>query len=54
MPSIDSSSQEQAFPETVIEQEPQSSPSAKGPLRTFVALRHRNYRLFFFGQMISF
>ena len=26
---------------------------AKGLLRAFVALRHRNYRLFFFGQMIS-
>lgn len=25
----------------------------KGPLRVFIALRHRNYRLFFFGQMIS-
>lgn len=25
----------------------------KGLLRAFVALRHRNYRLFFFGQMIS-
>ena len=26
---------------------------AKGLLRAFVALRHRNYRLFWFGQMIS-
>jgi MFS family permease len=26
---------------------------SKGLMRAFVALRHRNYRLFFFGQMIS-
>jgi transmembrane secretion effector len=25
----------------------------KGLLRTFVALRHRNFRLFWFGQLIS-
>ena len=25
----------------------------KGLLRTFIALRHRNFRLFWFGQMIS-
>lgn len=29
------------------------SQQAKGLLRAFVALRHRNYRLFWFGQMIS-
>lgn len=30
-----------------------SQPRARGLLRTFVALRHRNYRLFWFGQLIS-
>ena len=25
----------------------------KGLLRTFIALRHRNFRLFWFGQLIS-
>jgi hypothetical protein len=44
---------EQALPEAVIGQEQQASPQVKGLLRTFIALRHRNYRLFFFGQMIS-
>src|SRR5437868_13816566 len=49
MQPIDSGSQEQAMPVAVIGQEQQ----ARGLLRTFSALRHRNYRLFFFGQMIS-
>src|SRR5215469_7479729 len=38
----------------------QSSPAIQvpeqriaGPLRAFVALRHRNFRLFWFGQMVS-
>lgn len=39
---------EQASP-VVVTQEQQ----AKGLLRAFVALRHRNFRLFWFGQMIS-
>src|SRR5713226_9537862 len=33
--------------------EQESQQQVKGLLRTFVALRHRNYRLFWFGQMIS-
>jgi MFS family permease len=53
MKSIDSGSKEQAIPEAVIGQEQQARAQARGLLRTFVALRHRNYRLFFFGQMIS-
>ena len=53
MQPIDSGSKEQAIPEAVIGQELQASAQVKGLLRTFIALRHRNYRLFFFGQMIS-
>jgi len=50
---IDSSSQEQVMPEVLMGQEQQARVPARGLLRTFSALRHRNYRLFFFGQMIS-
>ena len=57
MNSISANSQEQAAPESGLAQErpaliipPQQ---AKGPLRAFIALRHRNFRLFWFGQMIS-
>jgi transmembrane secretion effector len=53
MQPIDAESQEQAIPVAVIGQEQQASAQARGLLRTFIALRHRNYRLFFFGQMIS-
>lgn len=53
MQPIDSGSQEQAMPEALIGQEQQARAQARGLLRTFSALRHRNYRLFFFGQMIS-
>lgn len=53
MQPIDPGSKEQAIPETVIGEEQQASTQVKGLLRTFIALRHRNYRLFFFGQMIS-
>src|SRR5436309_12513432 len=53
MQPIDSSSQEQAMPEALIGQEQHARAQARGLLRTFSALRHRNYRLFFFGQMIS-
>ena len=53
MQPIDSGSKEQAIPEAVMGQEQQASAQVKGLLRTFIALRHRNYRLFFFGQMIS-
>ena len=37
----------------VIAQEAQEKQQAKGLLRTFIALRHRNFRLFWFGQLIS-
>ena len=53
MQPIDSESPGQAIPEAVIGEEQQASAQVKGLLRTFSALRHRNYRLFFFGQMIS-
>src|SRR6266700_280638 len=53
MQPTDSGSPEKAIPVAVIEQEQQASAQARGLLRTFIALRHRNYRLFFFGQMIS-
>jgi MFS family permease len=39
---------EHSVPELVNEQQ-----QVKGLLRTFVALRHRNFRLFWFGQLIS-
>lgn len=38
---------------TTITTEPVVEPKAKGFLRTFAALRHRNFRLFWTGQMIS-
>ncbi|HVU69853.1 MAG TPA: MFS transporter [Ktedonobacteraceae bacterium] len=54
---IPAKAQEQAAPEIGLAQEAPalvvSSQQAKGLLRAFVALRHRNYRLFWFGQMIS-
>src|SRR5205085_11072212 len=53
MQPIDSESPEQALTSAVIGEEQQASAQVKGLLRTFIALRHRNYRLFFFGQMIS-
>src|SRR2546421_2418160 len=53
MQSITSSNQEQVVPEAVSGQEQQATQQKRGLLRTFIALRHRNYRLFFFGQMIS-
>jgi MFS family permease len=50
-------SQGQAVPESVSEREtptiiPQQQPE-NGPLRAFISLRQRNFRLFWFGQMIS-
>ncbi len=53
MQSITSSNQEQVVPEAISGQEQQATQQKRGLLRTFIALRHRNYRLFFFGQMIS-
>src|SRR6266516_3273969 len=38
--------------EPLLEQKSQQQ-QVKGLLRTFVALRHRNFRLFWFGQLIS-
>lgn len=52
MKSIDSGSKEQVMPEATNGQEQQARTQARGLLRTFSAMRHRNYRLFFFGQMI--
>ena len=52
MQPIDSNTQKQVLPETILEEEP-SSTQLRGLRRTFVALHHRNYRLFFFGQMVS-
>jgi MFS family permease len=50
-------SQEQAVPESVFEREtPAIIPSqqpGKGLLRAFTSLRQRNYRLYWFGQLIS-
>jgi MFS family permease len=40
--------EEHSVPQVVNEQQ-----QVKGLLRTFVALRHRNFRLFWFGQLIS-
>src|SRR6266699_1279322 len=40
--------EEHPVPELVNEQQ-----QVKGLLRTFIALRHRNFRLFWFGQLIS-
>src|SRR5260370_25091515 len=39
---------ESSIPHVVNEQQ-----QVKGLLRTFIALRHRNFRLFWFGQLIS-
>lgn len=57
MNSISANSQEQAVHESGLAQgrpAPVIPPQqAKGLLRAFIALRHRNFRLFWFGQMIS-
>jgi MFS family permease len=54
---ISANSQEQVVPENGLAQEQPAlvvpPQQAKGLLRAFIALRHRNYRLFWFGQMIS-
>lgn len=50
MPSLTSDSGEHAVPGIVATAEEQQVNSL---LRTFIALRHRNFRLFWFGQMIS-
>src|SRR5579885_2937752 len=49
MQTLSNSKQELAVPQAIVEQEQQ----AKGFLRAFVALRHRNFRLFWGGQLIS-
>ncbi len=53
MQTIDSDNPEQKIPEVLVGQEPQLHKQTKGLMRTFSSLRQRNYRLFFFGQMIS-
>ena len=53
MQPVNSDSQEQILIADALEESPQSSTPVRGLGRTFVALRHRNYRLYFFGQMIS-
>src|ERR1700730_8245639 len=47
MQTITSSNRDGSVPEPIPEQQAHSF------LRTFIALRHRNFRLFWFGQMIS-
>lgn len=59
MKTISTPSQSQTDAESILQREAVSpalgtqEQQAKGLLRAFVALRHRNYRLFWFGQMIS-
>jgi MFS family permease len=48
MKTLTHSQQERSVPELDNEQQ-----QVKGLLRTFIALRHRNFRLFWFGQLIS-
>jgi MFS family permease len=48
MKALSPGQQERPIPELDHEQQ-----QVKGLLRTFVALRHRNFRLFWFGQLIS-
>src|SRR5260370_32418561 len=47
MQTITSGDKDGSVPELIVEKQ------AHSLLRTFVALRHRNFRLFWFGQMIS-
>jgi MFS family permease len=51
--SITANDQGQVVPGAISVEEQQATQQTRGLLRTFIALRHRNYRLFFFGQMIS-
>ena len=48
MQSVSQNKAELAIPETISEQQ-----QSRGLLRAFIALRHRNFRLFWFGQLIS-
>jgi MFS family permease len=48
MQSVSQNKAELAIPEAVTEQR-----QSRGLLRAFIALRHRNFRLFWFGQLIS-
>src|SRR5712691_10467070 len=47
MQTITSKDKDGSVPELIVEKQ------AHSLLRTFIALRHRNFRLFWFGQMIS-
>src|SRR3984893_3142560 len=49
MQTITSGDKDGSVPELIVEKQQQ----AHSLLRTFIALRHRNFRLFWFGQMIS-
>jgi MFS family permease len=56
MKTLSSTDQEQLAPEVDAVQEAPAlatQQQVRGLLRAFLALRHRNYRLFWFGQMIS-
>lgn len=56
MKTLSSADQEQLAPEVGAVQETPAlatQQQVRGLLRAFLALRHRNYRLFWFGQMIS-
>ncbi len=48
MQTISSGDKKSSAPELIVEKQ-----QAHSLLRTFIALRHRNFRLFWFGQMIS-
>src|ERR1700694_547641 len=48
MQTITSGDKEGSVPELIVEKQ-----QAHSLLRTFIALRHRNFRLFWFGQLIS-
>jgi MFS family permease len=48
MQTITSGDKDGSVPELIVEKQ-----QAHSLLRTFIALRHRNFRLFWFGQMIS-
>src|ERR1700681_4805835 len=48
MQTIASGDKTSSVPELIVEKQ-----QAHSLLRTFIALRHRNFRLFWFGQLIS-
>ncbi len=50
MQPIDTSTQERTLPEAILEEVQQPGTQVRGLHRTFVALRHHNYRLFFLDK----